>query len=174
MANWSPGCSVIQSRDISVSKIQRLPDGLRRNERTVGSADLVRGAQTPRGALSVGSPRGGLRAPGPVPIWQVESCNGAGRRRQGSGDTKVAAQQAVAAAAEPWRTTSQGPSCQLAGLLLGHWWANCLWPDWQAFSLMRKGEKKKFQLKTSQEPVCMQLFYIHQQLLPTILLLLNY
>jgi hypothetical protein len=29
-------------------------------------------------------------------------------------------------------------------------------------------------VKTSQEPVCMQLFYIHQQLLPTILLLLNY
>jgi len=99
----------------------------------------------------------------------VESCNGAGRRRQGSGDTKVAAQQAVAAAAEPWRTTSQGPSCQLAGLLLGHW---CLVAGFQPHA--KRKRKKKFQVKTSQEPVCMQLFYIHQQLLPTILLLLNY
>jgi len=42
---WPIGALLVQlfsSGDISASKIQRLPDGLRTNERTVGSADLVR------------------------------------------------------------------------------------------------------------------------------------
>ena len=112
----------------------------------------------------------------------MESGNGAGGRRQGSGDTFRAGAggggaMAYADVTGHYPRTSQGPSCQLAGLLLGHW---CL--VGQLFPALLAGfqphakrkRKKKFQVKTSQEPVCMQLFYIHQQLLPTILLLLNY